>query len=67
MTGGRSRGHVVVVGDVMTDIIVRPAEPSAPGSDRRATIREHRSGGARRVTSAKPIGARRSSPIVSNT
>ena len=45
MTGGRSRGHVVVVGDVMTDIIVRPAEPSAPGSDRRATTREHPGGG----------------------
>lgn len=31
-------GHVVVVGDVMTDIIVRPEGPIVHGSDRRAAI-----------------------------
>ena len=30
---------VLVVGDVMTDIVVRPEGPLALGSDRRATIR----------------------------
>lgn len=30
---------VLVVGDVMTDIVVRPAGPLAPGADTRATIR----------------------------
>jgi sugar/nucleoside kinase (ribokinase family) len=38
-------GAVLVVGDVMTDIIVRPDGPLAPGSDRRAAIRL-RPGGA---------------------
>jgi sugar/nucleoside kinase (ribokinase family) len=31
---------IVVVGDVMTDIIVRPHGPLVPGSDRAATIRQ---------------------------
>lgn len=33
-------GRIVVVGDVMTDIIVRPHGPLVPGSDRAATIRD---------------------------
>jgi len=37
--------RVLVVGDVMTDIIVRPEGPVVPGSDRRAEIR-HRPGGS---------------------
>ncbi len=37
---------MLVVGDVMTDIIVRPEGPPAPGSDRRATIRERPGGSA---------------------
>ncbi|WP_338721222.1 sugar kinase [Devosia sp. XK-2] len=37
--------RVLVVGDVMTDIIVRPDGPIVPGSDRRAEIR-HRPGGS---------------------
>jgi sugar/nucleoside kinase (ribokinase family) len=37
--------RVLVVGDVMTDIIVRPEGPIVPGSDRRAEIR-HRPGGS---------------------
>src|SRR5581483_6249674 len=37
--------RVLVVGDVMVDIIVRPEGPIAIGSDRRATIRA-RSGGS---------------------
>jgi sugar/nucleoside kinase (ribokinase family) len=36
---------VLVVGDVMTDIIVKPDGAIVPGSDRRATIR-HRPGGS---------------------
>ena len=39
-------GRVLVVGDVMTDVIVRPQGPPAPGSDRRATIRERPGGSA---------------------
>jgi sugar/nucleoside kinase (ribokinase family) len=34
-----SKPHVLVVGDVMTDIICLPEGPVEPGSDRRATIR----------------------------
>lgn len=37
--------RVLVVGDVMTDIIVRPEGPMVPGSDRRAEIR-NRPGGS---------------------
>ncbi|ODT71077.1 MAG: ribokinase [Pelagibacterium sp. SCN 63-23] len=37
--------RVLVVGDVMTDIIVRPDGPIVSGSDRRASIR-HRPGGS---------------------
>src|SRR5690606_20275799 len=37
--------RVLVVGDVMTDIIVRPEGPIVPGSDRRAQIR-NRPGGS---------------------
>jgi sugar/nucleoside kinase (ribokinase family) len=32
-------GKIIVVGDVMTDVIVRPDGPPVPGSDRAATIR----------------------------
>jgi sugar/nucleoside kinase (ribokinase family) len=39
------KGHVVVIGDVMTDIIAIPEGPIVRGSDRRATIRL-RPGGA---------------------
>jgi len=45
MTGGPPTGHVLVVGDVMTDIIVRPAGPPAPGSDRAAAIAVRAGGG----------------------
>lgn len=38
-------GRILVVGDVMTDIIVRPDGPIVPGSDRTATIR-NRPGGS---------------------
>ena len=31
--------RILLVGDVMTDIVVRPEGPLARGSDRRATIR----------------------------
>ena len=31
--------HVLVIGDVMTDVVVRPEGPPVPGSDRRAAIR----------------------------
>ena len=31
-------GRVLVVGDVMTDIICKPAGPLVPGADRRAVI-----------------------------
>ena len=37
---------VLVVGDVITDIIVRPEGPLVRGSDRRATIRAHPGGAA---------------------
>jgi hypothetical protein len=30
--------HILVIGDVMTDVIVRPEGPLARGSDRRAAI-----------------------------
>ncbi len=61
-------GHVVVVGDVMRDIIVRPQGPPAPGSDQSATIRERPGGSAAnqaawlghlgvRVTLAARVGA----------
>ena len=39
-------GRVLVVGDLMTDIIVRPEGPLARGSDRRATIRVEPGGSA---------------------
>lgn len=38
-------GRILVIGDVMTDIIVRPDGPIVPGSDRAATIR-NRPGGS---------------------
>ena len=38
-------GQVVVVGDVMTDIIVRAEGPPAPGSDRAATVSLRAGGG----------------------
>jgi sugar/nucleoside kinase (ribokinase family) len=38
-------GAVVVIGDVMTDVIVRPEGPVIPGSDRRAEIRVLPGGG----------------------
>jgi sugar/nucleoside kinase (ribokinase family) len=41
MRGGARRAPAaLVIGDVMTDVIVRPEGPMAPGADRRATIRE---------------------------
>jgi len=36
----KTKGHVVVVGDVMQDIIAVPHGPVVRGSDRRATIRQ---------------------------
>ncbi|SFZ86347.1 Sugar or nucleoside kinase, ribokinase family [Devosia enhydra] len=39
-----SGAGVVVIGDVMTDIIVRPEGPLRRGSDRRATISRHAGG-----------------------
>ncbi len=46
MTGAPPPGGVLVVGDVMTDLIVRPEGPPAPGSDRSATISERPGGSA---------------------
>ncbi len=40
------RPRVLVVGDVMTDVIVRPEGPMARGSDRRASIRVEPGGSA---------------------
>lgn len=40
-------GRVLVVGDVMTDVIVRPEGPLVRGSDRRAKI-QRRPGGDRK-------------------
>jgi sugar/nucleoside kinase (ribokinase family) len=37
-------GRVLVVGDVMTDIICKPAGPLVPGADRRAVIRSRPGG-----------------------
>src|SRR6185437_15727117 len=37
-TAGAAPPRVLLIGDVMTDIIVRPEGPLAPGSDRRASI-----------------------------
>ncbi len=37
-------GRIVVIGDVMTDTIVRPHGPLIRGSDRAATIRQHAGG-----------------------
>ncbi|WP_437279707.1 sugar kinase [Sorangium sp. So ce375] len=39
-------GRVLVVGDVMTDVIVRPEGPLVRGSDRRATIQSRPGGSA---------------------
>jgi sugar/nucleoside kinase (ribokinase family) len=38
--------RVLIVGDVMTDVVVRPEGPLAPGSDRRAQIRFEPGGSA---------------------
>jgi sugar/nucleoside kinase (ribokinase family) len=51
MTRAARPGHVVVVGDVMTDLIVLPDGPPAHGSDRRAVIREHPGGGGANLAS----------------
>ena len=40
------RSRILVVGDLMTDVIVRPEGPLAPGSDRRARIRFEPGGSA---------------------
>lgn len=46
LAAGRGpRGRVLVIGDVMTDVIVKPEGPLVPGSDRRAAIR-HLPGGS---------------------
>ncbi|HET9019878.1 MAG TPA: PfkB family carbohydrate kinase, partial [Acetobacteraceae bacterium] len=45
MTATSPPGHVLVVGDVMTDIIVRAEGPAAPGSDRPATVSVRAGGG----------------------
>ncbi|HVJ43878.1 MAG TPA: PfkB family carbohydrate kinase [Dongiaceae bacterium] len=45
LSPGNSRGRVLVVGDVMTDVIVKPEGPLVRGSDRRAAIR-HLPGGS---------------------
>jgi sugar/nucleoside kinase (ribokinase family) len=38
--------HILVIGDVMTDVIVRPEGPLARGSDQRASITVQPSGSA---------------------
>jgi sugar/nucleoside kinase (ribokinase family) len=51
-------GHVVVVGDVMTDIIVVPEGPLVRGSDRRAAIRSRPGGsGANQAVWLGALGA----------
>ncbi len=49
MTGAPTAGRVVVVGDVMTDILVRPHGAPAPGSDRAAEIAVRDGGGGANV------------------
>jgi sugar/nucleoside kinase (ribokinase family) len=49
MTGVPAAGRVVVVGDVMTDIVVRPHGAPAPGSDRTAAITLRQGGGGGNV------------------
>jgi sugar/nucleoside kinase (ribokinase family) len=44
MTGAGGVPAVLVIGDVMIDVIVRPEGPIALGADRRATIRERPGG-----------------------
>lgn len=41
-----ARPRVLVIGDVITDVIVRPEGPIVPGSDRRAKISVHPGGSA---------------------
>lgn len=51
-------GHIVVVGDVMTDIIVVPEGPLVRGSDRRAAIRSRPGGsGANQAVWLGAMGA----------
>jgi len=42
----RETARILVIGDVMTDVVVRPEGPLARGSDRRATIRFEPGGSA---------------------
>lgn len=44
MAEGGPGGRILVVGDVMTDVIVRPEGPLVRGSDRRASIRSRPGG-----------------------
>ena len=41
-----AKPRVLVIGDVITDVIVRPEGPIVPGSDRRAQISVHPGGSA---------------------
>jgi sugar/nucleoside kinase (ribokinase family) len=57
MSAARPRG-VLVIGDVMTDVIVRPEGPLLRGSDRRATIRSRPGGsGANQAVWLGAMGA----------
>ena len=46
MTSSAAKPRVLVIGDVMTDVIVRPEGPIVLGSDRRAKIELHPGGSA---------------------
>ncbi|WP_437313581.1 carbohydrate kinase family protein [Sorangium sp. So ce385] len=55
----REAGRVLVVGDVMTDVIVRPEGPLVRGSDRRAKIQSRPGGsGANQAVWLGSMGAR---------
>ncbi len=54
-----SAGRILVIGDVMIDVIVRPEGPLVPGSDRRANISVHPGGsGANQAAWLAHFGAK---------
>ena len=59
MSQGAGGGRILVVGDVMTDIIVKPEGPLVCGSDRRASIRSRPGGsGANQAVWLGAMGTR---------
>ncbi|MDT3707303.1 MAG: PfkB family carbohydrate kinase [Thiobacillus sp.] len=59
MSQGAGGGRILVVGDVMTDIIVKPEGPLVRGSDRRASIRSRPGGsGANQAVWLGAMGTR---------